>query len=280
MLVGLSEIGFDTAAPGGLSIPQFGMRLPDAVCVRTMDGGSFEPVTRRLGILHAFGRLGVLVSNDARAIENCVDKSMTSFLLARAGLPSPRSWAVESRSAGRGDRRLGKPAAGAEAALRRTGQGAEADRDGRGPASPRQDRRRCLLPPALCRLRRRGPLDRLPDPRLRRPRRRRDAARGAELDHQHQAGRDRPADAARRRARGSRRRRGRGDRRGLLRRRSAARPGRAGAGDRGELHARLDRPARRRPASTSPTIRARDLLAAVEARRRRAGEPAALPALA
>ncbi|MCB8838227.1 RimK family alpha-L-glutamate ligase [Aurantimonas sp. VKM B-3413] len=97
--MGLAEIGFDTAAPGGLSIPHFGAGLPDAVCVRTMDGGSFEAVTRRLGILHAFARLGVLVSNDARAIENCVDKSMTSFLLAQAGVPSPRSWAIESRSA-------------------------------------------------------------------------------------------------------------------------------------------------------------------------------------
>ncbi|MEX6506625.1 RimK family alpha-L-glutamate ligase [Jiella sp. M17.18] len=95
--MGLAEIGFDTASPTGLLIPHVEGVLPDAVCVRTMDGGSFEAVTRRLGLLHALERLGVLVSNDARAIENCVDKSMTSFLLARAGLPSPRSYAVESR---------------------------------------------------------------------------------------------------------------------------------------------------------------------------------------
>ena len=95
----LAEISYDSAARHGLVMPHFGEDLPDAVCVRTMDGGSFEQVTRRLGVLHALSALGVLVSNDARAIEHCVDKSATSFLLARAGLPSPRSWAVESRDA-------------------------------------------------------------------------------------------------------------------------------------------------------------------------------------
>lgn len=94
---GLADVGFDTAAAHGLVFPALGETLPDALCVRTMDGGSFEAVTRRLSLLHALGKLGVLVSNDARSIENCVDKAMTSFLVARAGLPTPRSWTVESR---------------------------------------------------------------------------------------------------------------------------------------------------------------------------------------
>ena len=93
----LADIAYDTHAKHGLVMPWFGEDLPDAVCVRTLDAGSFEQVTRRLGVLHALTRLGVLVSNDAASIERCVDKSMTSFLLARAGLPSPRSWTVESR---------------------------------------------------------------------------------------------------------------------------------------------------------------------------------------
>jgi tetrahydromethanopterin:alpha-L-glutamate ligase len=67
--------------------------------VRSMSGGSFEAVTLRLGILHAARDLGVMVWNDARAIERCVDKSMTSFLLARAGIATPPTWAVESRDA-------------------------------------------------------------------------------------------------------------------------------------------------------------------------------------
>lgn len=97
-VVELASIGFDTGAPHGLAIPGFPDTLPDAVCLRTMDAGSFEQVTRRLGVLHALSRLGVIVSNDARAVENCVDKAATSFLLARAGIASPRSYAVETRA--------------------------------------------------------------------------------------------------------------------------------------------------------------------------------------
>ena len=66
--------------------------LPRAVLVRSIPAGSFEQVTLRLGLLHALEALGVPVVNDARAIERCVDKSMTSFLLARAGLPTPPTW--------------------------------------------------------------------------------------------------------------------------------------------------------------------------------------------
>jgi RimK family alpha-L-glutamate ligase len=62
-------------------------------------GGSFEEVTRRLGILHALRELGVLVWNDARAIERCVDKSTTTFFLQQAGLPTPWTWTGTSREA-------------------------------------------------------------------------------------------------------------------------------------------------------------------------------------
>jgi RimK family alpha-L-glutamate ligase len=93
----LTACGFATAGPTGLTIDGFGTGLPDAILVRDMAGASFEAVTLRLGILHAAREAGVPVWNDARAIERCVDKSMTSFLLARAGLPTPPTWAVESR---------------------------------------------------------------------------------------------------------------------------------------------------------------------------------------
>ena len=95
----LSACAIDTQRAGGLSIAGFGDRLPDAVLVRTMSGGPFEAVTLRLGILHALRECGVPVWNDARAIERCVDKSTTSFLLARAGIPTPATWALESREA-------------------------------------------------------------------------------------------------------------------------------------------------------------------------------------
>ena len=85
-----------TQARHGLVLPGFGRTLPDAVLVRGIAGGSFEQVTRRLGILHALRDLGVPVYNDARAIERSVDKAMTSVLLHQAGVPTPPTWALES----------------------------------------------------------------------------------------------------------------------------------------------------------------------------------------
>ena len=97
----LEACAFDTASPSGLRLDGFGDRLPDAVLVRAIAGGTFESVTMRLGILHALRELGVMVWNDARAIERCVDKSMTSFLLARSGIATPDTWAVQDPAAAR-----------------------------------------------------------------------------------------------------------------------------------------------------------------------------------
>src|SRR5499433_63889 len=98
-LIRLDACAFATASASGLMLDGFDDRLPDAVFVRTVAGGSFESVTLRLGVLHALRDLGVTVWNDARAIERCVDKSMTSFLLARAGIPTPETWVTESQGA-------------------------------------------------------------------------------------------------------------------------------------------------------------------------------------
>jgi RimK family alpha-L-glutamate ligase len=92
--VRLSDCAFDTTQPHGLYIPGFD-GPPDAMFVRAIAAGSFEEVTRRLGVLHALRELNVPVWNDARAIERCVDKSTTSFLLAHASLPTPPTWTVE-----------------------------------------------------------------------------------------------------------------------------------------------------------------------------------------
>ena len=99
--IDLAQCGFDTRSASGLALPVLGSRLPDAVHVRTLSAGSFEAVTKRLGVLHALRNLGVVVWNDARAIERCVDKSMTSFLLARAGVPTPPTWTMEAPLAAR-----------------------------------------------------------------------------------------------------------------------------------------------------------------------------------
>jgi RimK family alpha-L-glutamate ligase len=95
----LSAIAFDTASASGLAIPGFGESLPDAVLVRSISAGSFEAVTRRLGVLHALGGLGVPVWNSAAAIERCVDKSTTSFVLNKAKVPTPATFAVEGLAA-------------------------------------------------------------------------------------------------------------------------------------------------------------------------------------
>ena len=83
----------------GLCLPGFEGQLPDAVLVRLIDPGTLEQITLRLGLLHALRALGVPVYNDARAIEHTVDKSMTSFLIRHAGLPTPPTWVCESPDA-------------------------------------------------------------------------------------------------------------------------------------------------------------------------------------
>ncbi len=92
--LGFAALRFDGTARFGLRLGE-SEELPGAVLVRFIPGGSFEQVTRRLGILHALEALDVPVINSPTAIERCVDKSQTSFRLARAGLPTPVSWTVE-----------------------------------------------------------------------------------------------------------------------------------------------------------------------------------------
>lgn len=98
-ILSLSEcrIGFNSGRIG-LDIPGFSDTLPDAVFVRAVPGGGFEEVSFRLDILHALTDLGILVYNDARIIEQTVDKGMTSFLLARSDIASPPAWVCESES--------------------------------------------------------------------------------------------------------------------------------------------------------------------------------------
>ena len=95
--IDLEDCRIDTDASWhGLVLPGFGDALPDAAIVRGIAGGTFEQVTKRLGVLHALRELGVPVYNDARAIERSVDKGMTSLLLHAAKVPTPSTWAMES----------------------------------------------------------------------------------------------------------------------------------------------------------------------------------------
>ncbi|MFP5516504.1 MAG: RimK family alpha-L-glutamate ligase [Alphaproteobacteria bacterium] len=100
--VPLSACGFAIGRTAtGLLLPGFGDALPAGAFVRVVGQGSFEQVTVRLGVLHALDRLGVPVYNSARAIERCVDKSTTSFLLAHAGVPTPPSVTVQDVASAR-----------------------------------------------------------------------------------------------------------------------------------------------------------------------------------
>jgi tetrahydromethanopterin:alpha-L-glutamate ligase len=89
----------------GVVIPEAPGALPELAIVRVIPSGSFEQVTFRLSILHALRELGIRVVNDARAIERCVDKSMTSFLLHRAGIPTPATLVAEDGAIAAGWRR-------------------------------------------------------------------------------------------------------------------------------------------------------------------------------
>ena len=76
-----------------MTLPEFGDELPDAVFVRCIPQGSFEQITFYLSALHALEARGVLIYNRAQVIERSVDKVMATFLLAQAGLPTPKTWA-------------------------------------------------------------------------------------------------------------------------------------------------------------------------------------------
>src|SRR5262245_47235116 len=93
----LPHCAFDTGLESGIDIPGFKGRLPDGVFVRSISAGTLEQITFRLGLLHALRESGVRVWNDARAIERCVDKSATTFLLHKAGVPTPHTRTMETK---------------------------------------------------------------------------------------------------------------------------------------------------------------------------------------
>jgi RimK family alpha-L-glutamate ligase len=92
----LPHCAFDTGLESGIDIPGFKGRLPDGVFVRSISAGTLEQITFRLGLLHALRESGVRVWNDARAIERCVDKSQTTFLLHKNGVSTPRTRVCET----------------------------------------------------------------------------------------------------------------------------------------------------------------------------------------
>lgn len=99
--VSLSDCGFDLSAEHPAILIPGCDELPDAVFVRGVAGGTLEEVVARLDVLHALDILGVPVFNEGRAIERTVDKGLTSFLLRRCGIPTPKTWVTESATQAR-----------------------------------------------------------------------------------------------------------------------------------------------------------------------------------
>lgn len=91
----------DPAAGGGelaLEDGELALEDCDVVVVRGIPAGSLEQTIFRVDALHLLEMAGVIVVNGPRAIERTVDKFLASALLARAGLPTPRTIAVQSRT--------------------------------------------------------------------------------------------------------------------------------------------------------------------------------------
>jgi tetrahydromethanopterin:alpha-L-glutamate ligase len=93
--VRLADCKIDTTSAFGLAIPGF-RAPPDLAVVRAIGDGSLEMITMRLGVLHALEALGAPVVNSATTIERCTDKSMASFLIARAGLRTPATFVTQN----------------------------------------------------------------------------------------------------------------------------------------------------------------------------------------
>jgi len=66
-----------------------------ALLVRTIPTGSLEQIIFRMDALHRLESLGVRVVNSAASIERTVDKYYTAFILADAGIPTPRTLVTE-----------------------------------------------------------------------------------------------------------------------------------------------------------------------------------------
>ncbi|MBS7288286.1 MAG: RimK family alpha-L-glutamate ligase, partial [Candidatus Freyarchaeota archaeon] len=68
----------------------------DALIFRGFSSCSAEQVFFRMDLLHSLEGLGVFVVNSPTSVERASDKYYTSFLLERAGVPTPRTVVTES----------------------------------------------------------------------------------------------------------------------------------------------------------------------------------------
>lgn len=98
ILADLADCLINLDSPTGLSIPELGTTLPDAVIVRGIAPGTLEQITLRMDVLHTLSELNVPVLNTARAIEHTVDKARTSLRLHLKNINTPKTWACENNN--------------------------------------------------------------------------------------------------------------------------------------------------------------------------------------
>jgi tetrahydromethanopterin:alpha-L-glutamate ligase len=67
----------------------------DAIIVRDIGAGAFEGVSFRFDILRELEEEGILVINSPEAIRNAANKYYASYFLAKAGIPAPKTIAVQ-----------------------------------------------------------------------------------------------------------------------------------------------------------------------------------------
>ena len=82
---------------GRAHLEAYGERLEDcqALIVRTIPIGSLEQIIFRMDALHRIEDIGIKVINSPTSIERTCDKYYTSYLLADAGIPTPRTFVTE-----------------------------------------------------------------------------------------------------------------------------------------------------------------------------------------
>jgi RimK family alpha-L-glutamate ligase len=95
LVVPITRLVGRVGVEGPLSTAEHNLHDCEAVVVRAIPSGTLEQVIFRLDALHWLSRHGVAVVNSPRCIERSVDKYLTSFLLADAGLPTPRTIVCE-----------------------------------------------------------------------------------------------------------------------------------------------------------------------------------------
>ena len=92
--VSINSIGIKSTVyfkAGNISLLDF-----DALIVRDMGTGAFEGVSFRFDILRELEAGGIPVINSPEAIQNAANKYHASYLLAEAGLPTPKTVAVQN----------------------------------------------------------------------------------------------------------------------------------------------------------------------------------------